>query len=317
MNLARARDDASLTLLSQLVVAPPMPICNIAIVPLLEEPDGPGFDILGNWNASPDLDLLEDGHTTVTEVSEAGDVSRVLVRHDGKRHLLLLNGEYLLGAKQNRVFESSFVIPPKQTLQVPVSCVEKGRWSAVSSTLAQSGDTVISRLRCRRLHRVESSLFNGLGYDAGQFATWREVDEFLAQSGIRSCTHSYADAVTPRCLALTEALTRFPAQREQVGVAVVVGEEVATIDVLGSAELFARVWPKLGRGILGDVGGPPLSADPAGCVKTTLAAAARIRCDRTPSPGAGDTWHGHGYGLSLVGVIHERQLVHVAVAGFG
>jgi hypothetical protein len=40
----------------------------------------------------------------------------------------LLDGEELIGAKQNRALNLTILAPAKQVIVIPVSCVEAGRW---------------------------------------------------------------------------------------------------------------------------------------------------------------------------------------------
>ncbi len=47
-----------------------------------------------------------------------------------ERPVLLLDGEELVGAKQNRILNLTVLVPAHQTIVIPVSCVEAGRWRA-------------------------------------------------------------------------------------------------------------------------------------------------------------------------------------------
>src|SRR5687768_1685391 len=69
-------------------------------------------------------EALGHGEAMVTEVGQ-GQVNTVRVEHRGLAPLLLLDGEEVIGAKQNRVFNASFLVAPGSTVEVPVSCVEK------------------------------------------------------------------------------------------------------------------------------------------------------------------------------------------------
>jgi hypothetical protein len=66
------------------------------------------------------LTLAEAGEAvTIEEVSEGGDVPTVL----------LLDGEELIGAKQNRVLNTTVLVAAHSRLTIPVSCVEQDRWA--------------------------------------------------------------------------------------------------------------------------------------------------------------------------------------------
>ena len=62
-----------------------------------------------------------------SELSESGVVGRISVTNKSNSHLVLLDGEALVGAKQNRIVERSMIIGPQSSLSVPVNCVWSGR----------------------------------------------------------------------------------------------------------------------------------------------------------------------------------------------
>src|ERR1700730_11677852 len=62
------------------------------------------------------------------EVSEAGSVLFLKVVNGADRQLLLLDGEELLGAKQNRILNTTVLVDAHTEVIIPVSCVEQGRW---------------------------------------------------------------------------------------------------------------------------------------------------------------------------------------------
>src|SRR5215469_7354079 len=87
-------------------------------------------------NASiSDLDylLLEDaiaqGKVRIAELQAGGSVPELSLTNMGELPVLLVDGEELIGAKQNRVLNLTILAPAKQTIVIPVSCVEAGRWN--------------------------------------------------------------------------------------------------------------------------------------------------------------------------------------------
>src|SRR5690606_1658034 len=69
------------------------------------------------------------GGAEVTGVSEAGAVPHLRLLNRGAGQVFLLDGEELAGAKQNRILNLSLLVPGGTALDIPVSCVEQGRWS--------------------------------------------------------------------------------------------------------------------------------------------------------------------------------------------
>jgi len=73
-------------------------------------------------------EALAAGTLRVSEVSEGGHVPELAVVNDSTEAVLLLDGEELVGAKQNRILNTSVLVPPGAKVVIPVSCVEQGRW---------------------------------------------------------------------------------------------------------------------------------------------------------------------------------------------
>ena len=113
---------------------------NLAVVPLLD-PSSPA----AGWLT---LDAaLELGVTEITEASEAGSVPQLQLLNLGDAAEFLLDGEELVGAKQNRILNLSILVPGKTSLEIPVSCVEQGRWSWRSGGFSGADRVIYSKLR--------------------------------------------------------------------------------------------------------------------------------------------------------------------------
>ena len=70
---------------------------------------------------------ISAGFVEVSEC-EISTVGTVLARNNANIPLVLIDGDEILGAKQNRIMNRSLIVPPKTTLPVSVSCTEQGRW---------------------------------------------------------------------------------------------------------------------------------------------------------------------------------------------
>ena len=64
-------------------------------------------------------EALAGGWAQITEVNEAGEVSALKVVVNGAAPVLLLDGEELVGAKQNRVVNLTIMAPPQRTTVIP------------------------------------------------------------------------------------------------------------------------------------------------------------------------------------------------------
>ena len=70
---------------------------------------------------------INAGFVEVTEC-EVSTVGTVLARNNANVPLVLIDGDEIVGAKQNRIMNRSLIVPPKTTLPISVSCTEQGRW---------------------------------------------------------------------------------------------------------------------------------------------------------------------------------------------
>jgi hypothetical protein len=73
-------------------------------------------------------EAFADGLAEISEVSEDGSVPVLKFENSADRPVLILDGEELVGAKQDRIANVTILAPAETTIRVPVSCVEVGRW---------------------------------------------------------------------------------------------------------------------------------------------------------------------------------------------
>ena len=123
---------------------------NLIIFPLLA-PDEiePEYLIL---EQALDEDLIQ-----ITELDTQGSVPELKLNNLGKKSVLIIEGEELVGAKQNRIVNSSFLIAGKTEVVIPVSCVEQGRWSYRSETFASGKKIMHASLRREHQEDVKFS----------------------------------------------------------------------------------------------------------------------------------------------------------------
>jgi hypothetical protein len=62
----------------------------------------------------------------ITEIDDSGVVPELKVKNNADIPVLLLDGEELLGAKQNRIVNTTILLKEKFETITPVSCVEPG-----------------------------------------------------------------------------------------------------------------------------------------------------------------------------------------------
>src|SRR5690242_11481677 len=120
---------------------------NIAIVPLIAPEYGTvEYSTLGEALATQDV--------SISEVSAEGSVPDLMVVNHGNKLVLLIDGEELAGAKQNRVLNTSILLKEVSETKIPVSCTEQGRWAYASKAFSESGHVMAYRSRSRKTSSV-------------------------------------------------------------------------------------------------------------------------------------------------------------------
>jgi hypothetical protein len=89
--------------LSALSIGEPSTYCNLAVFPLFaDEARKPDYLTLDEG--------LEQGACRVTEISEGGSVPELRFENPSDHRILLLDGEELIGARQNRVLNITILV---------------------------------------------------------------------------------------------------------------------------------------------------------------------------------------------------------------
>lgn len=218
---------------------------SLTIFPLFVEPNGDVEYLLSN-------EAISSETISVEEVSQGGSVPELLVENKGESRVLFLEGEELIGAKQNRVLNTSVLAPAKCKLKIPVSCVEQGRWSYKSRKFAPSNAHSPSALRHKLKASVTRSLKAKRGHRSDQGQVWEEVSRQQESMGVVSESTAMFDTFT----ALSDRLEEFRRKLAYVegcsGMAVAVGSKIATIDLFDKPATCQRVWDRLATGTMID-----------------------------------------------------------------
>lgn len=212
------------------------------------------FPIKGGPRAEPELVLLgealERETLRIEEIDEQGSVPTLRVVNAGAAPVLILEGEELVGAKQNRVVNSSVLIAADSGLTLPVSCVERGRWSYRSRAFSSSGASPHLALRRMKSRSVHDSLRRGAGHRSDQRAVWDEVERVADFHEAPSRTGALQDTRA----GLSERLVAYEDLAGELsegtrGVAVAFGGGYgggpALVELLAGPRSFAAALPKL------------------------------------------------------------------------
>lgn len=256
---------------------------------------------------------LEGGTLRVEELGESGSVPELRVVNGGSRPVLILEGDELIGAKQNRVVNSSVLVAANSELVLPVSCVERGRWSRRASAFAAGDSSPHVALRRLKSRAVHDSLRRGRGHKSDQSAVWEEVDRVAYLHGAASLTHALQDtraSLAGRLADYTALADQLP-QRTR-GVVVALGGRPALVEVLAGPRSFAKVSKKLLAGyVLEALEHDGESAAPHPSAATRFVGSVAVACrEEHPAVGDGVDVRLGAEGLSGYALISGERVMH-------
>jgi hypothetical protein len=223
------------------------PLCHegLTVFPLFADPAGSVQYLVAE-------EALAGGSATVEEVSEAGSVPDLLVDNKGDIRILLLEGEELMGAKQNRILNTSVLVAAHSKLKIPVSCVEQGRWRYSGRHFQSSGHHVTAKLRRAVKTSVGESLKSHLGHRADQSKVWGEVEALHCAMAVDSDTSAMSDAFD----LYQERISDYREQLKYVpgacGLAVAVNGRLVSMDFFDKPSTCQQVWDRLLSGMVFD-----------------------------------------------------------------
>ena len=212
---------------------------NISVAPLVGVTDEKGPEYITMTEALAD-DLLE-----VTEIDHGGSVPNLRVRNLCDRNVLLLDGEELMGAKQNRVLNTTVLVAGQTEVVVPVSCTEQGRWSYKSDKFMDSKIMMAKAARSSKSSSVSHSLKMHHCYSSDQSQVWEDIHEYHCDLGSHSNTGAMKAAYDQREDDLRACREAFPLVEGQRGVVIFVNGEFSGCEILSRADAYKLVHEKI------------------------------------------------------------------------
>ncbi|MDI6853029.1 MAG: hypothetical protein QME75_05415 [Deltaproteobacteria bacterium] len=188
---------------------------------------------------------LASGVIEVAEVSEGGDVPNLKVTNKGEIPILILAGEELVGAKQNRIVNATFLIAGKARFNIPVSCVEQGRWSYQSKHFMSERRMSSPQLRSRVELDLACSIREGRGFRANQSGVWDEIGTKSARMSVHSPTGAMSDIYESYEDQLRQYTESFSLSPNQKGFLVAINGRMAGMEAFGSQDSLANYFTKL------------------------------------------------------------------------
>lgn len=285
----------------------------LSVLPLLGK-DEPAVDYLTLDEA------LSRQSFEVTEVSAGGSVPELMVVNRGDLPVLLLDGELLVGAKQNRILNLTILVKAHSELKIPVSCVESGRWSYQSDRFTTSKSAAFASMRAEKLSDVTLALRRSGERRSDQGKVWQAVDRVMGDVGVASPSSNLEQAFQSKEVDLDRFERSLPDLEDQRGALFAVGSRVVGMDLFDRAASFRKYRAKLVRSygleLLGSSGrrNGEFSEETGGAFLDRLS---RAEILKYPAVGMGEDLRLTGPGLAGAALTLAEGIVHLCAFSQG
>ena len=202
----------------------------------------------GDTTAYISLDeALENGLVKITEVG-SGSVPTLRLNMLSAEPMFFMAGEVLTGAKQDRILTHDLLFRGmKGSIDLPVYCVEQGRWTRTSEDF--KAGKILGSTALRKTAVMKE----------GQHNAWAEVQEKNTRMSAETTTDTFQATYQSEKYQKAEAefmdkLRNIPALHggTVVGVAIAIDGKVVSADIFANNALFTKLWPKVLKAAITD-----------------------------------------------------------------
>ncbi len=187
-----------------------------------------------------DMNLL-----TISEVDDSGSVSELKAVNKSELPILILDGEEVVGAKQNRVLNTSVLLKGDSETIIPVSCTEEGRWSYNSQNFYDDGSVCSHGIRSAKRRGVNASLHNHSNYASDQGSIWSGIRSYMHRENYNSPTGAHRDIYEHKSSDINKYLSEFNLVEAQIGLIVFINGKIKGFDSVSSPVAYKVLHDKL------------------------------------------------------------------------
>ncbi len=200
-----------------------------------------------------------------------GTVNELTVYNKSKDTIIIISGDVITGGKQDRVIEQNYVITPNKIQNIPVYCVEQGRWEYQEEREMEEEMEVEESVPQERIKKSKNIYaFNGyvnvasnevrqqVKYSKSQEAVWAAVGDVTRANKAESETKTYAaledseEFTNKRDAYIRFFEGRFDYTDNVVGMIVVNGDKVLGTEIFNHPTLFKKQFSVMMHGYITD-----------------------------------------------------------------
>ena len=254
-------------------------------------------------------EAYEAGLIEVTEL-DPPEVPLLSVTNLADVPILLIEGELLIGGDQDRTMNVTVLCPPRSMIDVPVSCVEAGRWGS-RRAMSTSNRHAPGSLRAAKTSTLEPRMGEVPSRRSDQHRVWDEVERQSMAHGVDSETSALQDVQSEVADRMADELDRIEPVPGQIGVVCTIGDEIVGVDLFDNPATLETYL----RGIIAGhaLDAPPSSVDcdPIRAIERFLAQVDTAARDTGRGVGLGEEILLHG-NVAGIGLAYEDRLIHLA-----
>jgi hypothetical protein len=244
------------------------------------------------------------------------EVPTLQVTNPNGHAVLIPEGQVLDGGHQTRTVNVSILVPAGATIDIPVSCVEAGRWGGGDS-FTNSDRFANRRVRRAKMEGVRESLRHSDSKRSDQGAVWHAVDYELNRKGIHSPSANFRDIEDfaqrdqASAQAIEDLVRRGPLAGQQ-GVVIAHGQRIVNAELFATHEALCANWEALMRGIVLDAPGDRNLRTSATAALKFLSRLSKAEIITKPGVGLGTEEHVRSTRLVGHSLSFEGALVHAS-----
>ncbi|MDQ2724295.1 MAG: hypothetical protein M3Y36_02195 [Actinomycetota bacterium] len=250
------------------------------------------------------------GQFGADELASGAVVGELEIHNQAAKVLLLIDGETLLGADQNRCLDVSVLCPARSVTPVAVSCVEAGRWGAHRTT-TRSSRLSPGALRARNRAAVGYAVRSGDDPRGDQGEVWGGVSAYAQRLQADAPTSALEDVHRSAETEVSKLIEGTSPLKGQRGVAAYVGGDLLAIDLFDSADTMASYWEGLVGGYALDAIGHPSATVRRRQVRSVFASLAAAPAVRAPNRGLGESLHVLTDAVAATALCRSGVVVHL------
>ncbi len=215
------------------------------------------FAIKGSNNTSFHYITLSQAYENkvveVKETSEEGTVSELLFINNSDTPILIIEGQELLGAKQNRIINVSILVPAHISMVIPVSCCERSRWGFRSNREFSLSDRMtFSKARRNKMRSVNERWESGDTADSDQQEVWQDMDVKFAKMNVNSSTDSMGDFYDTYSERINQYVKSFASENDDKGIIAAINGKIVSMEFFDRNTSFKDNLSKIIRGLAAD-----------------------------------------------------------------